>query len=406
MAVSMEPAESQLAVPAPVRWPERAACDLLRALANPRVCAGAEPVAHAAEAISDWDAACDLAREHGMLPALYPGTAAIGSGPQAVPKLPQAVEHRLEREYQGNVFHSVANAAEMIRILAAFGAQGIDAMPFKGVILAAAVYGDFTARAAGDLDILVHRRDLERATALMLEAGYRLFTPVLDDGSPADPDHDEYHFEREADGMVVELRWRLQMSQHTIRRELGLDWAGARRQTIKVAGADMPAMNPETTLLVLAMHGCKHVWSRLMWIADIARLIETNPDLDWDCTLREARRHGLTRALALAVLVAHHVAAAKPPSKVLAQFERDRAMVRIARHIEETLFAAPGSPPPGRIPYHLQLLARGDRARILFSREILRPNERDLAAVKLPRPLRGLYPLVRVFRILRDRSAR
>ncbi len=38
-------------------------------------------------------------------------------------------------------------------------------MPFKGVVLGASVYGDMTARTAGDLDVLIYYRDLQASHA-------------------------------------------------------------------------------------------------------------------------------------------------------------------------------------------------------------------------------------------------
>ena len=38
--------------------------------------------------------------------------------------------------------------------------------------------------------------------------------------------------------------------------------------------------------------------------------------------------------------------------------------------------------------------------RLIFSLGFLRPNQRDLAAVRLPKGLHGLYYLIRPFRIL------
>ena len=172
-----------------------------------------------------------------------------------------------------------------------------------------------------------------------------------------------------------------------------------------LAGAEVPGMSPEITLLVLCMHGSKHVSSRLIWICDVAQLLDSSPDLDWKDVTEEAKRSGLWRSLALGVLLARGVAAPPVPQGVLRRFERDATACRLARHIQENLFDAPGSTPMSRIPYSIQLLALQDRVRLL-SFDFLRPNERDRAAIRLPQWLHALYYLVRPVRILWDRSPR
>jgi Uncharacterised nucleotidyltransferase len=378
--------------------PARDECDLLRAIA--RRPADSRQIHLLAKGIGDWDLLIRLADEHRVLPMLYQRMAEISA---AVP--PDAMD-RLRAEYNCNMLHSMANAAELIAVLKAFDDAGTPAMPFKGVVLAASVYHDLTARAAGDLDLIIHERDLKIATAILQERGYELSMPVLADGRTTDPDPYECHFERQVDGRVLELRWRLDLTQPRFRRTLGMDWVWPSRRTAKLAGAEIPAMSPEMTLLVLCMHGSKHAWSRLLWICDVARLLDCTPDLDWKEVTREAGRSGLWRSLALGVLLAHRVAYATVPRTALERFQSDTAANKLAHHIEENLIDAPGSTPMGRVPYNVQLLGFRDRMSLVLSLDYFRPNERDRAVLSLPRPFHALYYVIRPFRILWDRSAR
>ena len=77
------------------------------------------------------------------------------------------MQERLRAEYERNMFHNLANAAELIGVLKAFEREMIPAMPFKGVVLGASIYHDLTTRPAGDLDLLIYYSDLVRATALL-----------------------------------------------------------------------------------------------------------------------------------------------------------------------------------------------------------------------------------------------
>ena len=213
-------------------------------------------------------------------------------------------------------------------------------MPFKGVVLGASAYGDMTARTAGDLDVLIYFRDLMQATRILKERGYELTTKVLEDGSPEAEDYFEYHFVRAEDGMVVELRWRLELTQPRYSHDLGMDWVWPRRRTVKAGRSRCAESRCVSGLLMLCMHGSKHGWSRLIWICDVAKLIESEPGLDWNLALREAKRLGLWRCLALGVLLARRVAGAQVPAEVLRGFERDRTVRKLADFLEKT---SPGS---------------------------------------------------------------
>jgi Uncharacterised nucleotidyltransferase len=379
---------------------ERESRELLRAVARRPADGDDTEFAEIVSGIRDWDALIRVARKHRILPRLFLRLANQSN------TIPATTLECMRADYDRNAFHSLANAAELIAVLKEFDEQKIQAMPFKGVVLGASIYNDLLTRTAGDLDVLVFHRDLARATAALVRRGYELKTEVLPDGSPRAENYFEYHFERESDGMVIELRWRLELTQPKFGRNLGMDWVWPRRRTTKLAGAEVPDMEPAITLLVLCMHGSKHFWSRLIWICDVADLLAANPELDWKDVLQEAKRNGLWRALGLGVLLARKVANAPVPERVLQDFEFDSSVRALAKHISENIFDSPGSIPRSRVPYNIRLLGFTDRVRFFFSPSLFRPNERDRAAIALPRILEPLYYLVRPIRILRDRSSR
>ncbi|MGB9075890.1 MAG: nucleotidyltransferase family protein [Terracidiphilus sp.] len=353
-----------------------------------------------ARQVSHWESAITCARQHRIVPLLYERLTKAGVA------LPGEIQDQLRVAYDRNAFHSLANAAELVRILRLLEGRGIPAMPFKGVVLASSVYGTLTIRPAGDLDLLIHAHHLGQASSALRESGYELKTKTRDDGSPAIEDYYEYHFERASDGMVLELRWRLELTQPRFHHDLGMDWVWPHRRSVKLAGVDVPDIDPERTLLVLCMHGGKHAWSRLIWVCDVAQFLERRQDLDWKALKKEARRVGLARALALGVILARRVCDADVPDDVLLGFESDRGARDLASYFEEALFDEPGRTPNGHMPYSLRLLDVRDRILAMLSPGVLRPNERDRQMIRLPRAFFPLYYLIRPIRILLDRSPR
>jgi hypothetical protein len=350
--------------------------------------------------IADWNSVIACARQHRIAPLLYARLIETDA------PVPPVIQQLLRTEYDRNAFRSVANATELVSILKRFDEQNIPLMPFKGVVLAASMYKSLTIRPAGDLDLLIFEQDLKRATDLLLENGYELGTEAHEDGSPALENYYEYHFERPSDGMVLELRWRLELTQPRYRHNLGMDWVWPRRQTANLAGIDVSNLDPERTLLMLCMHASKHAWSRLIWIYDVAQLLKEKPDLDWNAVTREATRVGLLRSLALGVMLAQRVCGAPVPARVLRRFESNQDARSLAAYFEESVFDEPGKMPSGHLPYSIRLLDFRDRVRMLLSTNFARPNARDQEILRLPKALHFLYYLVRPIRILLHRSAR
>lgn len=378
---------------------DRNTANMLRAVVGPRTEGyGARIVALAAK-IDRWEEVIEDSKQHGILPRLYSEMAANRTA------IPADALQRIETEFERNAFHCFANAAELLEVLKMFESAGIAAIPFKGVVLGASAYGDMTARSAGDLDVLIYPHDLRKATRILEGRDYRMTTKVRHDGWPEAENCFEYHFERSTDGMVVELRWRLELTAR-YPRKLGMDWAWPHRRTTKLAGSDVLNLEPEVALLLLSMHGSKHVWSRLMWICDIAKLIESEPGLNWNSAQREAKHVGLWRCLALGVLMARRITGAEIPAEVLRNFEADRTAKRLSESLEKHLWEDPASLPGGRVPYNFQLLGFRDRARVVLSPSFLRPAERDRAWVKLPKALEPLYFVIRPIRLLLDRTGR
>jgi hypothetical protein len=321
-------------------------------------------------------------------------------------EIPPEAMRLLADEYERNAFHCLTNAAELLAMLEIFSEAEIPAMPFKGIVLGASTYQNINMRQAGDLDLLIRWQDLLPATKILLDRGYLLKTLVHPDGSPALENYYEYHFERPSDGMVLELRWRLELTQPRFRRNLGLDWVWQKRQTAALAGATVPNLDPVSSLLVLCMHGSKHTWSRLIWVCDVARLLERHPDLNWNDAQREAKQTGLWRALALGVLLAARFSAASVPDAILRAFERDAGVRRLAEYFDQNLLREPGSVPKSRVPYNFWLLGNQDRLIMLASLSFFRPTPQDRAAMTLPKVLEPLYYVIRPFRLLFDRSGR
>jgi len=272
----------------------------------------------------DWLAVFRLAQAHGVS-ALLHQTLSSESTETALAGLRQ--------DFFLNAAANLALARELSRILAAFRDCGIRVLPFKGPILAESLYGSLALRASGDLDLLIRRRDLPQAQALLRARGFR----QIEDPAGVPPHlFCEHQFVRSADQIAVELRWRITSFQFS--GCLDLDYLAPRIRPVKFLNAEAPGLPPEELLLILCIHGSKHRWARLMWICDIALLLRSFQHLDWNRIADDAEFLGVSHSIGCGLLTAHEILGTRIPDEAFSYFCRSFPSRLAAREASRKLF--------------------------------------------------------------------
>lgn len=85
----------------------------------------------------NWHELIRLAEQHAVLPLLYRHLQS--ADPQVVPS---ALWRELQHCFQENARRNLAMTAELLKLLKLFTLHQIPAIPYKGPILASAIYGD------------------------------------------------------------------------------------------------------------------------------------------------------------------------------------------------------------------------------------------------------------------------
>lgn len=284
----------------------------------------------------EWSELIRLAIPHGLLPVVSRSLGA--SAPDLVPPstLSQLNLYR-ERVYRRNR----EQAAVLAQLLAKYRDANIRVLPFKGPTLALSAYGDLALREFHDLDLWVHPRDLADAGEVLREAQYRPVEYVR--GSPQ-MSQDAGSCQEEfvsADGKIlIDLHDVLQPRDSSFIPDFDQLWE--RRTEIPIAGTTVQAFQPEDLLINLSVHGAKHVWRRLNWILDVAALIASTSDMDWDEVLRRAQQWRCRRRLLLGMALANECFEARVPDHHLAQIRGTPQIKRLVSTWRGRLFAEPG----------------------------------------------------------------
>jgi len=279
----------------------------------------------------DWKYLIRTSNAHGVAPLLYWHLSSV-----CKEDIPADVLDYLREHFLANSLHNLSLTRELLRLLNAFEAHGILAVPYRGPVLAATVYGNLALRRFLDLDIMVHRQDAMKAKELLTSLGYRPKHRLTRAQEAALlRSRFEYIFVRDDGKITVELHW--EIIEHfalPLEPELLL----GRLSRIPLGNDTVPNLSPEDTLLTLCAHGSKHLWERLGWICDVAELVRVRQDMRWEQVMAKASALGGERMVLLGLLLASNLLGAALPNQVLQSIHIDPMVGVLARRLQERLF--------------------------------------------------------------------
>jgi len=284
----------------------------------------------------DWPILIALAEDHGTL-AL---TAArlFASNESAIP--PESLD-QIRSWRRSQALFTLNLTSEMFRLFGNFSSSQIEALVIKGPVLSQRCYADPGLRQYGDLDLIVRDRDILRTTELMLALGYEARIPVTAIQSQKIPG--EYVFRHSRSKLLVELHTEKTFRYHP--RPLPIEQLFRRQVQVAFDGTAVPALSLEDELILIAIHGAKHFWERLIYIADIAAFV-ARQHLDWEKLLSAAAEVAAQRMLRAALGLATTLLDAPLPDKISAPVRSDSTVTALTQQITRWLPAA-GSAPPG-----------------------------------------------------------
>ena len=367
---------------------------LLAALALPSSKDKSDRIDVEVQSAPPWARVLDLADRHGVGPLLY--QAISGSKD----RVPPAVMRALSERYQVNLHKSLFLARELIRILEQLRRFGIETLPYKGITLGEVVYGDIALRQAGDIDLLIRPVDLAGIKAAVLDLGYTSHIEL----SPAEERAYlragyECAFDSPAGRNLLEVQWAIQPRFYAV--DLEMEELFRRSVTVTVAGHTMQTLSREDQILVLSVHAAKHVWGRMIWLCDIARIMGSN-GLRWDWIQEQANTLGIARILRVTLLVVNQLLGSPIAASLKANVLADREALAIASEVRSQILRDEACSVESADYFRLMMRLRerrADRMRFLW-RLVLTPGPNEWRAVRLPAPLFPLYRLVRLSRLV------
>jgi len=355
-----------------------------------------EAIKAAATRPLDWTRFLRVARRHGVVGLVRDGLT------WARPDMPPQIAEEISAQAATMLNENLAMAREALRLQRMFDNAHLSVLFVKGASLAMLAFGNLGLRGGMDIDLLVRREMLPRATALLAGAGYQRFDP------PADisdvqlrmlmPLRKDLGFVHEATGLRIELHWRLFLNPYAMAEDSLM--SGSR--VVPLYGSQgLRTLGEEDLFAYLCLHGALHWWSQLKWLADINALVAAAPDA-LERLVYAAEARGAGRATAQALLLCQRLLGTSLPGRLRASLAKGATV----RWLEATALKALTSGQGERDPHEARfgttrgsfstfLLNRGRRYWLAELNNHL-TSQTDVLAMPLPERLRFLYPLLRL----------
>ena len=331
--------------------------------------------------------------------------------------VPPEVGAALRRHTRATHARNLQSIGELLTLADLFAGRGLSFLPFKGPVLALQAYGTLSLRPFADLDLLVRPADVPAACDLLASRNY-LPRYALNAGQRANLIRFgcEHPFQRlqtagptQSGGIVsrrddVDLHWNLFPPSFPIAFDPQAVWN--RTETVTLGGREFRTIGTDLLVLYLCAHGYAHHWSRLEWIAALARLIAArSAKIDWPWIRREAVRTGAERVLELGLVLAGDWAGAPVPGELLAAARGRAAMHTLLAHVSARILRDPTGPTAHESTLNEELFfdldARENWSRRVsyFLRRLVTPSLEDVEWVPVPAGLPALYYFLRPLRL-------
>jgi hypothetical protein len=338
----------------------------------------------------DWEVCYSAAGEHGILPLLCRNLLAICPG-----EIPEEWRGRLKADHFKIAQRNLFLTAQMLSISERLHAECLLAVPYKGPLLAALAYGDFALRQFTDLDFAVLQRDIYKAQSILLGEGYKASFGEVKPQEGAKPTHSEYQYIRSEGRVIVELQTETTLRYYP--RPLDFELMGRRLRPISVGGGQAFSFSAEDTLLLLSVHGAKHFWERLMWIADIAELAQADCGMDWDKAFARSEEFKAGRMVRLALYVAHSMLDAPLPDNVMKRVNEDSEVIKLGEVVRARFSLKEAAPLGVFDRFRFRVMSRETKRQgVRYAlRLATSPTNSDRDDLPLPRWLSGARAFLR-----------
>lgn len=279
----------------------------------------------------EWEGIIPLATRHGMIGLLHKHFGELN-----LHGIPQSFSVQLAQRAKTQRIRQLFLTARMLKISQLLTKADIPHLHYKGIVLDHQLYGGQMLRPTGDMDILVRKEDASIIRAIMVKEGYRgLHATNVEEEKVLLQRHKDYVFVNPENSHMIEAHWRLTTPE--VSQIFDWDYYWPTRQKTMIKEEAFETFGAADLCLVLSIHAARHQFEQLRWLCDLGLLIQQNPQLDWETTLRRARQANLGKMVLQAANLAQCILGVELPSKVANEIKKNPKLSDTACKIVDIL---------------------------------------------------------------------
>ena len=346
----------------------------------------------------DWKYLIETAYSHKLQYLLYRSLKKVC--PESVPNEDL---QKLELDYAANAKDSLLITAKLLSILRLLEKNDILALPFKGPVLAETVYGDYAARQFGDLDILIHRKNILKAINIFEDHGFKKEIDLNQEQIAAySTKKNSIGLISSISGLAVDLHWEMSGSYSYYPFILNSMEPDLVHGTL--LGKTVLLPSKEDLLTYLCLNGTKDCWEDLESLCSLGCLVQSTKELDWMKVKGLARKMRCERILSLSLFMIKDLFDIELSEDAKELLKKDASLPSLASTVYDNLFNKSAElsvfkEKPKFSMFHFKVRDRWSEKFRYGKQIILGPTVQEWVRIPVPAKLSFVYGILRPVRL-------
>lgn len=289
-----------------------------------------ETLADIADPQLSWENLFETASRLGVGPLLYFRMGVLGLREE----IPSEVARQRKEEFLSSQARNMKLYADLRRVLTALTQEGIQVVVLKGAALAELAYEHVGLRTMGDVDLLVEKRNLEKAGAIIERLGFLPNEGYGDKQWYRNHHHHLVPYVAPDGSMTVEIHWHI--IERTAFVDMPIEELWVHTRPVRIASVPCLALSAEHMLLHVALHlsNPNRFLGQLRGLCDVAELLRRfGHELNWVELLRVTALAGAKKHLYVVLSLVHDALGASVPAGVLRQLQGEIGLLPLEERL-------------------------------------------------------------------------
>ncbi len=207
--------------------------------------------------------------------------------------LPPQINKKLENRFLSNAAHNIIHLESLARLAKKLNKKKVPLMLLKGAALCDTVYPHIGLRTFCDLDILIHKKDIQKVTRVLEQLDYSISHT-----------HAQHHFtayQESNHSLPLEVHWDLVNEASPFQKyafQLCLEKFWQDAMSFEFGETEALWLSPEHQLIYLSIHMLKEGYSSRKWLVDLYYILQFfRGGIDWNKLFEESEQYQVKRPL-------------------------------------------------------------------------------------------------------------